>query len=118
MANPAFKLARELLDGGADELRELRIHEFEDDSQAHDEALQAKITKEFAAQFDQAQRDLTKKFGEPIRTGITDDPGIPLTGVFRCAVWGVDGRELFLAAAHEDRETPVLLMMGVEGGNA
>ena len=117
MANPAFKLARDLFDGGADDLRELRIHEFEKDSQAHDEALQARIAKEFEAQFDQTQRDLTKKFGEPIRTGITDDPGIPLTGVFHYAVWDVDGRELFLAAAHEDRETPVMLMMGVEGGN-
>jgi hypothetical protein len=118
MANPAFKLARELLDGGASDLRELQIHEFADDSEVHDDALQARIVKKFEAQFDQAHRDLTRKFGDAIRTGTADDPGIPLTGVFRCAVWDVEGRELFLAAAHEDRETPVLLMMGVEAGNA
>jgi hypothetical protein len=116
MANDALKPARELLDGEA-ELLELRIHMFEDDSELHDEAFEARITKEFESQFELARRDLTKEFGEPTRIGTTDDPGIPLTGVFRCAVWDVDGRELFLAAAHEDRGTPVLLMMGVEGGN-
>jgi hypothetical protein len=117
MVNPAFKLIRELLDGGTDDMRELRIYEFQNDSEAHDDELQAKIAKEFETEFEQAQGDLSKKFGLPVRTGKANDPAIPLSGIFRCAVWRFRDREFFLAAAHEDREAPFLLMMGVESGN-
>jgi hypothetical protein len=43
---------------------------------------------------------------------LPDDDLIPLNGVFRFAEWEVDGKKIFAAAAHEDRELPYLLVLG------
>src|SRR5262249_24610867 len=52
------------------------------------------------------------KYGNPSRTGKQDDQVIPVTGVFRFAVWSVGAKQLFAAAAHEDPGAPILLMLG------
>lgn len=112
MAKSAKTLAREILAGDAGALEELRIHEFEDDEEAHDDEATEKLYEEFSAEFDRVKAALTKQYGQPSRTGKKDDKAIPLNGVFRFAVWAVGDKKLFAAAAHEDRGVPILLMLG------
>jgi len=58
------------------------------------------------------QKELIKVYGQPSRVGESDDETIPLNGVFRFAVWEVSDWQLFVAASHEDRGAPILLMIG------
>jgi len=90
----------------------LRTHEFSDEASAHDDELTDRLYADFSAEFERVQTELTKQYGSPSRTGQTDDNLIPLNGVFRFAVWPVGDRQLFLAAAHEDRGIPILLILG------
>jgi hypothetical protein len=112
----AIRLAHELLASDEDTLESVRVYQFEDDVAAHDEKLQRRLTKQFEAAFEQSAAELVGTFGRPQREGADDDDIIPLNGVFRFAVWDVEGRALYLAASHEDRELPYLLMVGVESG--
>ena len=48
-----------------------------------------------------------------IETGDDDRDFIPLGGVFHYAIWIVKNRKLFLAAAHEDRELPLWIKVGM-----
>ena len=117
MAKSAADLARELLDGDGDGLEDLRVEEFPDDEAAHDDERHEKLHEEFAAEFDRVQAELAGAFGAPSRTGTEDDEVIPLNGVFRFAVWEVEGKPLFAAAAHEDRDVPIMLMLGTAAGD-
>jgi hypothetical protein len=118
MAKSPTSLARELLEGETGGLDELRIHEFSDDESAHDDELTERLYAEFSADFDRAQAELTKAYGEPSRAGTDEDEAIPLNGVFRFAVWEVGDELLFAAAAHEDRGCPILLMLGTAESDA
>jgi len=117
MAKPLTTLVEEMLAGNADGTEELRIYEFEDDTSAHDDELIDRLYQEFSAELDRVQSALSKKYGEPVRRGTEDDETIPLNGVCRFAVWNIDGTELYVAAAHEDRGVPILLMIGIDSGN-
>jgi len=117
MPKDAIAIAAELLGGDAGELEELRVHEFSGDDEAHDDGAIEKLYAEFAAEFDRVEGALTKRCGKPSRTGKEDDEAIPLNGGFRFAIWAVDDKQLFVAAAHEDRGVPVLLMMGTAEGD-
>jgi hypothetical protein len=108
----ATALAKELLDGDPGGLEELRIHEFTDDEEAHDDERTEKLYAEFSSELERAQKELMTVYGEPSQVGESDNEIIPLNGVFRYAVWEVEGSQLFIAASHEDRGVPVLLMMG------
>jgi hypothetical protein len=112
MAKSPTSLARELIERESGGLDELRVHEFTDDESAHDDDLTEKLYAEFLAEFDRAQAELTKTYGEPSRAGTDEDEIIPLNGVFRFAVWEVGDKLLFAAAAHEDRGCPIVLMLG------
>ena len=81
------------------------------------DALHARLHAEFSAEFDRVQAELARTYGEPLRTGAGDDDLIPLNGVFRFALWEVGDMVLFAAAAHEDRDCPLLLMLGTTGGD-
>jgi hypothetical protein len=118
MNKSATSLARELIEGDTGGLDELRIHEFADDESAHDDELTESLYAEFSADFDRAQAELTKKYGEPSRVGTEEDEIIPLNGVFRFAVWEVGEKLLFTAAAHEDRGCPILIMLGTAENDA
>lgn len=108
----AKSLAQELLEGEPGEMEELRIHEFTDDESAHDDEQTQKLYADFTAELERAQKELTSVYGEPSRTGESDDEIIPLNGVFRFAVWEAGDSQLFVAASHEDRGVPILLMIG------
>jgi hypothetical protein len=114
---PATSLARELVGRGPGGLEELRVQEFPDDESAQDDDLHARLHAEFSAEFDRVQAELARTFGEPLRTGAEDDDLIPLNGVFRFALWEFGDMVLFVAAAHEDRDCPLLLMLGTTGGD-
>jgi hypothetical protein len=116
MTSPT-KLAQELVERGPGELEELRVEVSPDDDSAHDDAQHEKLHAEFSADFDRVQAELGRTYGEPLRTGIADDELIPLNGVFRFAVWEVGNTILFAAAAHEDRDCPMLLMLGTTEGD-
>jgi hypothetical protein len=117
MVKSATALASELLEGDAGGLEELRIHDFADDEEAHDDEAIDKLYEEFSSELDSVVTTLSKKYGKPSRTGKEDDEAIPLNGVFRFAMWSVGDKQLFVAAAHEDRGVPVLLMLGTADGN-
>jgi hypothetical protein len=117
MAKSATTLATELLEGDAGGLEELRIHEFTDDEEADDDEAIEKLYADFSAEFDRVEAALTRRYGKPSRTGKEDDDVIPLNGVFRFAIWSVDDKQLFAAAAHEDRGVPILLMLGTADGD-
>jgi hypothetical protein len=106
------EVARGLLARGETELADIRVFVFENDG-AHDDGLQEQIRKEFIAAFDAAQLELTNEFGPAARIGDIDVNVIPLSGILRFAIWEVNGNQLYIAAAHEDRECPLLLMLGI-----
>ncbi|MFO0797423.1 MAG: hypothetical protein U0804_08080 [Gemmataceae bacterium] len=108
-------LARKLLDSGSGGLEELRVHVFDDDLAAHDDVAIESLTADFVVEFDRCVVELSQVYGAPQRLGTEDDDAVPLNGVFRFAVWTVGNQELFAAAAHEDRELPILLMLGTAG---
>lgn len=120
MASTAIEVARELLQRQPHELHNvteaqfIRVYQFVDFLTPHDDVLQDRIAGEFAAAFEVAKRELAGAFGNPAQVGERPAKAIPipLNGVFRFAVWEIEDRRLFLAAAHEDRELPFLLMIG------
>jgi len=112
MPKSAVDLAAELLGLPKASLEDLEIHQFKDDSAAHDDVAMQQLHADFESKFERAQSELSARYGEPIRTGDDHDEDIPLGGVNRFAVWSVETKLLYLAFAHEDRECPILLMMG------
>jgi len=111
MREAAVAVARKVLSSPAGEIAELWVRPFEDGTSAHDDALQERLDTDFTVAFDEARSQLAAVFGPPVRVG-EDDEIVPLCGVFRFAVWSVGDREMWLAAAHEDRECPFLLLLG------
>lgn len=117
MPKDATTLASELLQGGPGGLEELRIHEFTEDEEAHDDEAVEKLYADFSAEFDRVEAALIMQYGKPSRTGKEDDEIIPLNGVLRFAIWPVGDKQLFAATAHEDRGVPILLMLGTADGD-
>ena len=108
------QLARLCLSTGED-LEVVRIHQFADDVEAHDDARQARLYAEFKIAFSIALSQLESVFGSAeLADAERDVPFVPLCGVFCAASWVANGKRLYLAAAHEDRECPYLLVVGVE----
>ena len=60
----------------------------------------------------------SKIYGKPLRAGNTNTKLIPLNGVFRYATWRIGKRQLFVAAAREDRECPMWVVLGATSGGA
>lgn len=101
--------AAALKEGGMDVVR---IHELELDGDEHDDAVTYRLHTEFKADFDDATKVLSEYYGPPSRTGNADDHAIPLAGLVAFNIWDADDCTLFLAISHEDRGTPILLMLG------
>ncbi len=112
MSNEALVLADRLLEEDAGQLEELRVHMFETDEEAHDDEAIERLYAEFEVDFDRIMAALSEEYGAPARTGVEDDDVVELNGVFRFAIWQVGDKLLYATVAHEDRECPVLLMLG------
>lgn len=106
-------LALQFLGGTGAEIVDVMVQAFEDDVQAHDDDLQSRLEDEFVAEWSTAKEELVRDFGEPIEEGATEATDVPLNGILRFAKWQLGGRVLYLAASHEDRECPYLLMLGI-----
>ena len=106
------EIAAELLQNDDNGLKDLRVHMFEEDEDAHNDELLECIYEEFGNELKQAETILSQTYGSPARTGTEDDDIIPLNGLFRFSIWQVGDKVLYLAAAHEDRGLPVILMIG------
>jgi hypothetical protein len=113
MPTDIVAFAEELASGEAGALEVIKIYEFGDDEEAHDDAFQERKHREFEAVHSPLVEELSKKFGLPRIAGAEDEfDTIPLCGVFPAAIWEIEGAELYLAVSHEDRETPILLAIG------
>ena len=88
------------------------IHEFELDGDEHDDEAIEKLHIDFKNDFDIAATALSQQYGPPVKSGTDDDDALPLTGIMHFSIWRTDDAGLFLAISHEDRGTPILLMLG------
>ena len=112
MRQATLPVARQLLASPKASIAELWVRPFEDDAAAHDDDLQAQLDRDFVTAFQEAQSELSEELGRPARFGQEHDEAVPLSGVFRFAIWSVGDQNLWLAAAHEDRECPFVLLLG------
>ena len=111
----ALELARQCLaaDGESSEL--LLVYVFEDDEEAHDDKLQEKLEAEFRQLWLAVTEELNQTFGLGETYPLPEDGDIewiPLNGIGGASSWDTDKGRLWLAYAHEDRETPIILMIG------
>ena len=111
-------LALALLDGEAGEMAEVRVHMFADDEEAHDDARIESLYAEFNIEFDRVKTSLIERFGTRLWAGIDDDDSVPLNGVFRFALWDAGDRTPYIAAVHEDRGCPIVLILGTTAAEA
>ncbi|HUG19664.1 MAG TPA: hypothetical protein VMM56_11830 [Planctomycetaceae bacterium] len=113
MPDDIVEFAEQLASGGPGALEFIKIYEFEDDEEAHDDEFQERMHREFETVHGSLVEELSRKFGLPRLAEAEDEfDAIPLNGVFPAAIWEIEGAELFLAVSHEDRETPILLAIG------
>ena len=91
----------------------LLVYYFEDDDEAHDDEFQAKLETEFNQAWLAATDELTKAFGLALVVEEYEETRwVPLSGVGGASSWRTDQGRLWVAYAHEDRETPYLLLVG------
>lgn len=89
----------------------LKIYQFQNDVDAHNDKLQADLEIEFNREFENIFTQLQSRFADP--TSI-DLPSVDLpVGGFRNAVWLIGEKVLSLVAYHEDREVPFVLLLSV-----
>jgi hypothetical protein len=106
----SFDVAAKLLAQPDSALEVLQIHQFQSDEEYHNDILQDTLVRDFEHQFEALVEKLRVNYGDPVWLD-GDVTAIPLCGVYRNAMWRINGRKLFLAAAHEDRECPFLLVL-------
>lgn len=108
-------VAAELCLSAPGQIELLKIHKFADDFESHDDEKQEQLTKEFEAAVQSAVSKLEAAYGAAhFLVDEADMDDLPLAGVFCAAIWRFDGATLFVAASHEDRETPFLLVVGTK----
>ena len=109
----AVDLARKCLTAKERHLEPLLVYQFDDDGAAHDDELQARLKAEFESEWKQATGEVSREFGQA-SIAIADDETryVPLNGVGGASSWQIGARRLFVAYAHEDRETPYVLVVG------
>ena len=112
----ALELARQCLAAEGESLEPLLVYVFEDgNEEAHDDELQEKLESEFYQLWLATTEELNQTFGRGATHELSWDGGIdwiPLNGIGGASSWDTDQGRLWLAYAHEDRETPFLLMIG------
>lgn len=109
-------LAKKYLRSRSDTCEEIETREFWDEEEAHDVALVEETYRQFLAKMKAYQAQLAAEFGDPSEIGKDEHDAIPLNGILQHAIWDVNGKSLFLAVAHEDRELPCIIWLGVTHG--
>ncbi len=108
-----LSLARECLSAPESKSAPLLVYYFEGDREAHDDELQARLEIEFKRAWLDATSELEKEFGQPLVSEEYDETRwVPLSGVGGASLWQTKEGRLWVAYAHEDRETPYLLLVG------
>jgi hypothetical protein len=109
------ELAKACIASGTD-IEVFKLYRFTGGLEAHDDRVQEQLERDFQHAFSQAHSELEAAFGCATTLDLDDDDDahlVPLCGVFAAASWSIGKTRLYLAAAHEDRETPFILAMGV-----
>jgi hypothetical protein len=108
------EFVKKIISDELDDLKVIKIHYFDNDEQAHDEGLQNRVRREFSLVFNELSTKISACFGDARFAEEYDEfDCVPLCGAFPIAVWEIDHLLLYLAVCHEDRETPVLLTVGI-----
>ncbi len=89
------------------------MHQFNDEVEAHDSQLQARLAEELAAEYEKALVELSNEYGQPAVEGAEAAARVPMGGTLRASLWRGGYREFWLAACHEDRELPLMLVVGL-----
>ena len=77
---------------GGESMALLRIYQFKDDVEAHDDDLQEHLSKSFLEAFHTAASALDIAYGSHTNIDVDNDvESIPLCGVFRAASWNAAG---------------------------
>lgn len=110
-----IEVARRCLGADAESCEALLVYQFESEVDAHNEALQVNLETEFKDAWLRATSELETEFGPAtVEEDAEETDWVPLCGVGGVSSWRIDQRVLWLAYAHEDRETPYLLIIGRE----
>ena len=104
--------ARKMLRSKQAVREDLESESFRNDAAAHDHRLHERLRRKFVKRLQAVQKELSAEFGAPAETGDEDHDRIPVNGVIQYALWKVKGKELYLAASHEDVELPYALVLG------
>ncbi|MCX5662960.1 MAG: hypothetical protein NTW19_25020 [Planctomycetota bacterium] len=105
-------VAKALLQQDHGGIEYLRHRDFDLDEIVQPEEFE-RLYKEFAADVSRIQAELATVWGAPALMGQEENEAIPEQGVFAFAIWNVDGKVLFVAASHADRDVPICLSLGV-----
>ena len=109
----AIELARKCLAATTKQLEPLLIYQFENDFDAHDDELQDRLEAQFEEEWKKAVAELERAFGiGATATSHEETRYVPLCGVGGACSWQIGETRLYIAYAHEDRETPYLLVVG------
>lgn len=113
-----IETAHKLLAAKKPSVKELEAESFNDDTAAHDDDLQTRLSQKFIKRFEAYRKELTRAFGNPVETGEEPSDGGTVRGVFAYAVWKREQRRLVLPAGHEDRELPYAIVLAAEVASA
>jgi hypothetical protein len=109
----ALELARKCLSADGPQMEPLLVYSFQSDVDAHDDVLQNRLITEFEEEWRKASVELAREFGAAVTAESCEETEyVPLNGVGGASSWQVAGKRLYVAYAHEDRETPYLLIVG------
>ncbi len=80
---------------------------------AHDGDRVQKLQRRVSARLTSLQHLLAREFGDPSERGQGLHVAIPRGDIVQFAIWRVGERTLYLAVAHDRRESPWIILLGV-----
>ena len=111
----------DLLVSGEDGFDVMKLRYLESEEDQHDDDLIDSITQEFTVTLKTLASKLDDKYGShKFTSDLEDEPDeedddeFYVPGSYVSAVWEQEGFILYLAVCQEDREYPIMLVVGVE----
>lgn len=127
LPNDIIKFTENLISSGEERFEVIQIREFEHEEEQHDEELIDSVIGEFSSILKELALELEKKYGEPKLAleekdfedieddeEVIEDEQFYVPCSFASAVWEKEDFILYLAVCQEDREFPIILVVGVE----